>query len=439
MKREVLIPAFLAYRCVLCGSCCRRFEVLFSPMEQQRLSRCNWTADFPQLQGRTLFEPLREDGRLLYRLPHSGPGGACVFLEENRCLMHIRLGFEQKLYACQCYPYTFAVTPTGIYTGLRFDCRGIGPGMSPLMDDRETIERLARSFLKESGKKAYLARMPFTTESEADWDDLLVIESLLTGFFVRTDAPLKTRLLAAALLVEHLARTDPGALDTGEMAGVCEVMAEACWRNAATYEAKWGGARTGRALARQLMGDLLLQAPLRYREAGGWERARIRLRTFLARAALSVGWGRIGSDEIPPVSLRAVRRCRLEPDAAADRVLASWLAGKLFGKSHFGPEFHEYPFVSGLAVLLGVAACAVELARASALSRGERDALREEDALKGVRAVDWRYGALKTFATRPARLRARLLSSPGVASGLIHGLWDWSAAQPPLQGTVSHK
>lgn len=423
MDKTVHIPAFISYGCVRCGSCCVRFDITFTPDDYDRLKTYPWAQYFPRLAGRTLFEPCRQGGATVYRFPHDPQSGRCVFLEDDRCLIHHKMGLHKKVYACQCYPYTFAVTPTGIYLGVRFDCRGMGQEGAPaLMEDCKNIEWLARAFPAQTTQLDYGKQMFLKRAVRRTWDELLEVESLFMGLFVRRDAPIRRRVLAAALLVDHLSRPDVSELTPEEFLDVCNVMVDACWDNAAHYQSSRSGERTGRALGRQLLSDLLLQAPALYRDWSPGRKLRFRFGTFWHRIRFALGLGVLASEETPPVPIRAVEQCRLEPDDTSTQFVATFLAAKLFGKNYYGPLFYDYPFLDGLAVLIAVYAGIISLARANAVARGETEALRMEDVGTAVRVIDYRYGALRMFGMAPARLRASLLRAEGVLPGLLWAL-----------------
>ena len=129
MTESLHAPGFVNYACQLCGWCCHQYDISFSQADFDRLSKLDWGRLEPALAGKEWAAPLREFGNPdSHRLRYAADG-ACVFLDGNLCRMHKHVGEFGKTLGCSVYPFTFAATPSGVYTGCRFSCKAMAYGL----------------------------------------------------------------------------------------------------------------------------------------------------------------------------------------------------------------------------------------------------------------------------------------------------------------------
>lgn len=123
------------FACSGCGWCCDQpWMTVISPEDAQRYAAEDWAAEFPQLRRRKLFTHSRRNGRTVYALTKSR-GNRCIFLaDDNRCIVHARLGLAAKPHMCRQFPY-LPVTIAGTQRiSVNYGCRAVqrehGPALA---------------------------------------------------------------------------------------------------------------------------------------------------------------------------------------------------------------------------------------------------------------------------------------------------------------------
>src|SRR5512144_783579 len=92
MTARLHIPPFVNYTCQMCGWCCRQYDITLSDKDYTRLSLNDWGKLEPALAGKEWAASLNERGTPdTHRLRYT-PEGACVFLQDGKCLMHSHVG-----------------------------------------------------------------------------------------------------------------------------------------------------------------------------------------------------------------------------------------------------------------------------------------------------------------------------------------------------------
>jgi Fe-S-cluster containining protein len=405
-------PEFVNYACQLCGWCCHQYDISFSRADFERLSRQDWGRLEPALAGKEWAAPLREFGNPdAYRLRYAADG-ACVFLDGNRCLMHKHVGEFGKTLGCSAYPFTFAATPSGVYTGCRFSCKAMAYGLGePLARRIGCLEKQLALCVEAGRVPQYGDRVAWDGWRKLPWADYLALEEALIRVFLRDDLPLTRRLFLAQKFVDmlHEAKLDRvrgpkfrefiGILETG-------LLLEA------ETEAMPGEAN---ALSRMMFRQFCFLFQRRqggsYREMSLFGKLGARLRTFWTGVQFTFGAGAPPLVAMPgPAPLAKVAALRAQPlDGEAERAISRFLAAKLYGKQHFGKLFFGYPLQAGLGFLLLSAGAVMWYARARAVARGDSKTTRE-DVLEAIRYVDFCYGYSAAPALLIERLRIRVLS-----------------------------
>ncbi len=117
MSAKIAVLSPLRFRCTACGACCQGGQVALEDDEPARLVALAELLGVP--------EPIA-DGHLRME------GGRCVFLaEDQKCLIHARLGATAKPLVCQQFPFVLVQTESGMRAG-------VDPMSFHLLDDWET-------------------------------------------------------------------------------------------------------------------------------------------------------------------------------------------------------------------------------------------------------------------------------------------------------------
>ncbi len=145
----LLIRDDAAFTCTMCGSCCGGHNV--GPVSDAVLDGLTPHLDMLMKESGTakgLFFQVpvpTADGELDYQAVCHTSGGSCVFLQDdNKCLIHARIGGDDKPAVCRLFPYVFTATPDGIAVSLQMECRGFaeaGQGR-PLKAQEGDLRRL---------------------------------------------------------------------------------------------------------------------------------------------------------------------------------------------------------------------------------------------------------------------------------------------------------
>jgi len=368
------------YACILCGRCCRRFQVRMTEAEVARLQALDW-GDEPNVPTDFVH---RRNGQAYFRRRDDG---ACVFLDDatGGCRMHARFGLAVKALTCRGYPHNLASTwPGEVSVVARLDCPAVQQHAGkPLEANRRQIEGLVAELGTRGG----------FTPGQLDGLNRdavrLVTRALVTLVEEPTTAPPGTWALALAAAAERFAALGPSFLgDTETMAEVLPSLLRSVRQEALDRP---GGRLAG--LSRGVFREWLAAYCRRDEELvrpGVWVRAR---RTA-ALAAYAVGLGslRTMGREHPAVPLRRVHlfagRGTWEPSGhEAWECYRRLLVARLEGPQFFGVAYYGVPFLTGLRALLQSYALVLAAARGHAAGRSSRR-IEAEDVRYAVGAVD---------------------------------------------------
>ncbi|MCB9468033.1 MAG: YkgJ family cysteine cluster protein [Candidatus Obscuribacterales bacterium] len=123
-SQQLHIPKGIRFSCSECGNCCLQWPVPATTDDFERIesARSKLGGDFPA--SRDLFRVLNAADSKLSVFSHSlekRADGKCAFLsEENRCVLHEKVGPEAKPAMCRLFPYTFTGTPDGVFCSVSF-------------------------------------------------------------------------------------------------------------------------------------------------------------------------------------------------------------------------------------------------------------------------------------------------------------------------------
>jgi lysine-N-methylase len=403
---DIHLPPGLRYSCIQCGDCCRTLEVTMTEPEHERLAEHDWAATLADYRhDRYLRRIRRGRGRQRWRL-RPLKTGACRFLtDDNLCRVHAVLGYDAKPFAGRLFPFTFSVTPAGVFVGCRFNCPAVvrGEGL-PLEEQRRDIERLYREYARVYEPRREPDRVRFFGRFGLGWRDILRIEDQLRAFLLLHDLPIPLRLLACRALVRQFVS---GSLSTGRDARV-GADPDAILRTLAGSAGSVPAPGPMERVFFRLLAAAFLGAELpSFREMPFTRRLGVRLGRVLGRFCDALGARKMplpGTGNAVP--LRDVAKVDTrEIDETSTAMLERYFVGKLSSQSFFGLSFFGRSFAEGIEFLACTHAVLLRVAAAHAVAAG-RHAPNADDVEYAIRQIDFGYNYLGTFGGLTERLRS---------------------------------
>lgn len=394
----------------MCGRCCRRFRVLLTAAEVERLSRLDWgdEKDVP------LDFSEKINGYPYFRRQEDG---GCVFLDGNgACRMHKRFGFDRKALTCRGYPFNIVSTFPGEVSVLaRMDCAGVlSDSGKSLLEQKADIEQLVSELRFGSGfTEQQLCGMTRHAVEELCSQFALILkdESLPMGDCAKLLMSLAERAeqLGGVFLSDDqtMKQVYPSLL-AGLRAAVPELPKH-----------DLGG--LARALFRQWMGtycrrdEELLKTGFVPRIKQAWN-----------QGTLAFGWGNLRNfgREHPDFPVRNAHIFNVERGNSSREVWKTYLrflSVRLECFQFFGVAYYGTDIFSGLRALFLTYPLVLALARIEAASRGEKE-ICQEDVRYAVSAMDHCHGRSPALQFSSCRSREKFLASR--YSSLVHVLGE---------------
>jgi len=420
---ELFVPPGIRYVCVRCGQCCRTLEVTLTQAEHDRLAAHDWSGELADWAPDRVFAPLpRARGRQVWRLRPLA-SGACRFLtHDNRCLVHATLGYGAKPFAGRLFPFTFTLTPLGVFVGVRFNCPAVARGKGPELEtQRHDIQRFYEEYARLYDPPCAPERVRFHAGFELSWGDVLRLEHQLLEFLLARQLDLARRLLACRRLVRRFLVAAASRTD-GTRVGVepGEVLAEAA---AAAPQGAQGLSATERALARLFVATFLGATLPSFRELSAAGRTRVRLANVGRRLRLAFGRGAAAlpgiEGAVPVADVDGADALPL--DVPSTRMLERFYVAKIASQGFFGQALFGRSFVQGVDFLAASYPAVLWLARAHAMAAG-RSGAGADDIEYAVRTVDHGFGYVPAFGAGLDRTRAYLFRVWGTLDRLLLAL-----------------
>lgn len=411
-SEALIVPDWLRFSCTGCGLCCRRGWVIHvGCADRERLLAQNWVDLHPHLAERELIVRCGRASRFAV-----DEAGCCAFLdEESRCLIHSDLGYEQKVLACQVYPYCFTLTGGQVRVGLHFSCPAVvdmkGP---PLGQQLPLLRRLWRETRDEMGLEDTGAEgTAFDHERGLTWERLSLLESRWDEILSAEEMPLLRRVLALGVFVDQLEdRYEEGASEDA-FAETVAFAERRAWDEGTHCGLQRGNLGLMERLMLRLLVGLasemavpgLLSPSFVRRQMARTRRLGLAMRFFFGHGSLGVGDVRATMDVA-----KSVKCYPLAPDV--EEALARYLRTRLASRTYFGREGWGLDVLHGTRLLLSLYAVCVVLARLVGGARGA-DVLAREDMATALMLCDHTYGHMATFQLGPVRRVMRVVHRSG--------------------------
>lgn len=406
----IYISRLQHYSCMMCGWCCRRFRVLLTEPEVERIKRLDWgdesgvPQDFCEMVNGSPY--FRRDAR------------GCLFLDDNGvCLMHRKFGFAKKALTCRGYPFNIVSTFPGEVSVLaRMDCPAVLRGHgAALTEQASDIRQLVSELRFGSGFTAAQLCGMSRKGVEALRDECMKI--------VRdvhlTMAECARLLMSLALRCERLGGVFLSDMET--MAKVYPSLVEGLRAELPKAPLYSGFGGLGRLYFRQHLtsycrrDEELRRTGLPQRLHQAWSIARV-----------MAGGGNLKTlgEEHPDCGMRRARIFRRESGSSLREVwevYRRFLLVRLETWQFFGAAYYDLDFFGGLRALFLTYPIVLALSRVHCHSRGGLG-LEAEDVMYGVCAMDHVHGRSAALAFRTARVREAYLSAR--FSQLVHALGE---------------
>lgn len=408
---KIYISGQQHYACQMCGRCCRRFRVLLTRGEVERLSKLDWgdEPDVPKdfshdINGYPYFRRRESDG-------------GCVFLDDaGGCRMHKRFGFNEKALTCRGYPFNIVSTFKGEVSVLaRMDCPGVLYDKGPdIRSQQKDITRLVSELRFGNGfTEKQLAGMSrkavetFCLKMRAILDD----ESLSMSECMRF-------LMAFVIRAEQLGGTFMS--DESTMADVYPSMMKKI-REDIPEQTRYGLPGWAKYIFRQIMcaysrrDEEFLHTGLLHRLKQSWNIAR-----------LCFGGGNLHNFgyEHPDCSVRKARMFRNQEyhsERDAWTAYRRFLSVRFECLQFFGVAYYGADIFAGAKALMLTYPLVLAFARIFAFSHGH-DELTYDDVCHGIASVDHCHGRSVALNFKGSRRREAYLAAN--YSQLVFALGD---------------
>lgn len=417
-SRKITISRQQHYRCILCGRCCRRFYVLISKAEKERIAKFDW-GDEPDIPS----DFCQEIHGFLYYRRH--PDGGCVFLDDKGvCRMHRRFGFECKALTCRGYPFNIVSTfPGEVSVLVRMDCPAVLEDNGPaITEQRQDIEQLVNELHFGNG----------FTATQLKGMERHAVESLCARLqeFLDDDSLGMADCMRAMMHLTNRAESLGGVFlsDRATMGEVFPSLMQNI-RKDLPEMSRYGLGEMSKLLFRQLFSCYCRRDEEMLCTGIG---ARLRQSWNLARLCLGGGNLSAFGREFPDQPIRQIRLFDRETnEARASQTIAEqraiWLTYRRFLSvrlecfQFFGVAYYGTDIFSGLTALFLTYPLALAFARIWAASQG-REQIGEADVKHAIGAIDHCHGRSPALKFKTIRARERMLA--GCYSQLLFALGE---------------
>lgn len=417
------IAPWLHYECIRCGLCCRRGFSIWCPLPDRiRLGDIPWGERHPELAGKQLFIPLRENYRIAL-----DKSGACVFLDgEGRCIQHTELGFDAKTLACKMYPMTLAHSFGRVHVGLLFSCPAVVDRRGPSLQQQEAdLKKLQKEMDSLFPPPPFNDETAFDATRSITFRNLRFLEESVIEALGDESLPLTRRILFAGNILDLMDNASDDQLSASAFHESLIHYREKARESAANCGLK--RASLGlfeRFFLRQLLGmaSSLTEAGLLSSSFSARIRARLR-RIFVALRHMSgrgdiplqetdwrriTGSGTVSRRRVTFRDVEAVSAYHLP--AESEDAISRYLRTRIAARTYFGSEGWGLSVLPGMRTILTLASLVIWFAKAHAASSG-REAVTHEDIRSGIILVEHAFGHMSSvdtgMAARPLAIATR--------------------------------
>jgi lysine-N-methylase len=399
MSGELVAPPGLRFTCTRCGDCCRSWNVMLGPGEEERLAALDWQGREEDLVGATAaVSSMLPGGQRARRLARRADG-ACIYLgADNLCRIHRHFGGDSKPLMCRMYPFGFYVVAGDFAVDCSFSCRSIREGSGASLDAQVPAWRaLLAGAAHESAHQVQRGR---ALPGELLWE----LEHQLVAFLSERTLPLFDRIRCCLEFVRLATHGDP---TTAAAAKLREALARGMPRQITTMAHGATMDRTQRAVFYQWLFLALNPLPAGFDVLPRFAQEKEERRRLAAaeRFVSQDGAPLLDGSELA-VSCREIAAVDAAYVAAADcPPLERYLVAKILGQRFLVAGGAELPFAEAVPLFFLVYPMAIWTARALAAARGAH-AVAEVDVRAALARIDRSLGQVPLAALPPKVAKA---------------------------------
>jgi lysine-N-methylase len=414
-------PPDLCFTCSRCADCCRSWNVMLGPGEEEGLRALDWRGREEDLVGAvTVAETQLAGGRRVRRLARRADG-ACVYLgADDLCRIHRHFGGEAKPLMCRLYPFGFYAVAERVAVDCSFACRAISTGSGAPLAERvpEWTALLGETPAQEG-------RHRLTRERPLGGAVLWEMEHHLLGLLSAAELSVFDRVRCCLQLVRLATSGDAG---TAAAAQLRAAVARGLPRQIARIPRGGGMDRTQRTIFYQWLFLALNPVPANFDLLAPAQRRReeeVRLAAahrFVAREGpprvagrdLTVDWSAI--DAVDAERLTGASSPRLE----------QYLRAKLIGQRFLVAGEEELPLVEAVPLFLLLYPMAIWTSRALAAERGART-VGDDDLRRAIALLDRTLGQvpLSALPTKVAKAWRFVVEETDLVVAATNELLGW--------------
>lgn len=409
------IPSGVRFTCSRCGDCCRTFEILLGPGEEESLESLEWKGRDATLVDSTTVVPARLSAWRGKRQLLRGNDGACVYLgEDDQCRIHRHFGADAKPLMCRLYPFGFYPVGDRVAVDVSFACQAVSQGKGEALERRfPEWTRLLGDVVSQEGKPK---RHRLDKHREVAGELLWELEFYLLGFLDRRDLTLTDRARCMLQFVRVATTGDP-TLPSAELlrramaAGIPDQIVRE--KSDATLD------KTQRAVFYQWL--FLTLNPITKEPKQGTPAERKASAKHhedaIHRYLVGRGQPQVGGEQLDTTfeAIAALDSGILAPETVGDtsevvagneiEMLSTWLRAKIVGQRFLMQEEKELPFVEATRKLLIAYPMVLWATKALAAHRGAEKP-ESRDLSAALRLVDKTLG--RVSVTRLPRKQAKV-------------------------------
>ncbi len=397
----VVLPPGARFTCHQCGDCCRSFPVSLSDAERETYSKRDWKDVLPDHAGPVFDEVSRGGGKVASLLKRQ-PDGACVFLRDNLCQIHAKLGMQEKPLACRLFPFTIVAgddEDPRPRVGCHFACKGLAAGDgAAVAGEKRALEELASELSGVISLEPNRDPVPFDKKRAYARAELAVAAQLLTGELQDAGRAFPERILAATKFLDLFAKSAFAHVKDEKRREFVEILAQGVREQVKKGLLRPSAKRPPfpeRLLFRQILGMAVRRDGPGLVTAGTLRRTSRRISSFLSGIAFSAGGGSfVPQGRTRRVRLNDVRRLAPEADPAspiADAALSRYFVAHLSARRVTDSSFKIREALAAYGLLFRQYPAILLFARAACFSR-EGAELDASDYASALRTADWTFG-----------------------------------------------
>ena len=392
VTRRFEVPADLHFTCSRCGDCCRGWDILLGPGEEERLAGLDWGGHADDLSGVEVSARVRGPGLEGRRRLARRADGRCVFLgAENECRLHAHFGDEAKPLMCRLYPFGFHPLDDRVAVDVSFACRAVSRGEGAPVESRvPEWTRLLRDAAPDGVGRRHYLRSGMAVSGKLLWE----IEHDLLLLLASPDLSLLDRVRA---MLQYMRIATTGDPTTVAAAMLRRTMTVGIPKQVARAPSVESMDKTQRAVFNQWL--YLALNPTPDVLVGGVSAATRKLQGERVAAAERFR-DRRGRPTIDNRPLRATFDAVAAVDARAfeddrGRPVELYLRAKIVGQKLLLAGVEELPLVEAVPKLLLTLPMTIWTSKALAAERGGV-AVEEVDVRAALRLIDRTFGVIST-------------------------------------------